>query len=74
MRNSTCHNELVQYISKFEIGGFIPSYRHIAEALGWDSQPVRESLKMLGALGIIEISHGKRAKLISDPLKEEEHF
>ena len=74
MRNSTCHNELVQYISKFETGSFIPSDRHITEALGWDRQPVRESLKRLEALGIIEISHGKRTMLISDPLKEEEHF
>jgi GntR family transcriptional regulator, sialic acid-inducible nan operon repressor len=50
---------------EIEAGGFLPSERDLMKQFGVGRPAVREALQSLAAMGIIQIHHGERARLVA---------
>jgi len=64
--NYICHN--------YGVGDVMPSNVVLAEKIGVGLPQFRESMAILKTQKIINIQHGKRKTVISDPLGSEEHY
>jgi len=58
----------------YGVGDVMPSNVILAEIIGVGLPQLRESMAVLKTYKILDIQHGKRKKVISDPLGSEEHY
>lgn len=67
VQRSSSFYDLADYIStNFKKGDELPGERVIADAINWNRSGVRENLVRLETMGLVEIEHGKKTKLIEN--------
>jgi GntR family transcriptional activator of glc operon len=52
---------------RLRVGDALPGERHLSTELGVSRTAVREALKFLSAKGVVEVSHGRKTVIASDP-------
>ena len=65
----------IYYLSEtINRGDVMKGNRDLADVIGIGLPKLREAMAILKTRGIIQIEHGKKKIVISDPLGSEEHY